>query len=459
MAEKQGLAGMRNLILPEILDLLAGERNSDEIRSALEDFAPVDIAELVPELANEAKARLFSALTPDFAAEVFENLPQSEQLAVVERLRPGRAGAILDEVEPDDRADFLSGLPEETINRFLSVMEKRSAEETSELLQYPPHTAGGLMTTRFLAVRESDTVARALASIRREGSEVEEIYNIYVTGEAGRLVGTVSLRSLVLAEPGVPIGRVMEPEPVSVPVDQDQEVVASEIKKYDLVTVPVVDERGRLKGVISVDDVIDVITEEQTEDVYRMGAAATGAVPEYATQNPLGIVRHRIFWLILLVVLGFFSGFIIERYEQLMQAFVALAFFIPLLMDTGGNAGTQASTVVIRGLATGEVKMKDIRRVVGREMVAGLLAGAILGLLSITRVFALRQGLTLAVVVALAMLATITIATTLGALLPLFCKRVGVDPAVVSSPLITTLLDVSALIIYFELARSLLTAI
>ncbi|HNQ35473.1 MAG TPA: magnesium transporter [bacterium] len=453
--EREKVSGMR-LILPEIRELLSHKEVPENLDEILEEFNPVDVAEAMPELEPIERVRLLSRLRPDFAGEIFSYLGPDDQLAILEGLEPQRTRALLSEVEPDDRADLFEELPPELKARFLSIMENEAARETRELLQYPSQSAGGLMTPRFLEVKEGDTVSDALDRIRRTGQEIEQAHHIFVTDSDGRLVGHVSLRGLVMAAPQLRVSEIMNENPVAVTVSQDQEEVARQMRKYDLVVMPVVGADRRLKGVVAIDDAMDVLTEEQTEDMYKFGAVAGGFVDSYSGQNPFSIVRHRIPWLVMLVLLGFISGFVIDHYSLLMQQVIALAVFIPLLMGAAGNAGTQASTVMVRGLATGEVRLRNLWRVVEKELLVGLMAGLILGLLAVLRVMVLREGLMIALVVAVSMTAVVALATTIGAALPLICKRFGLDPAVVSSPLLATVMDISTLFIYFEIGRRLL---
>jgi len=441
-------------LVPEIKELLAQHRFND-LKKIFVDFEPADIAEPLSKLDLKEKATLFSLWDIDFATDVFELMEIEDQIALLNAVDKSTRIEILDELSPDDRVDLFEVLPEEMVSRFLSIMDKKEAKETEELLKYESDTAGGRMTPEFAWIRDVATVGQTLKTLRKTAKNLETIYYIYVLDKYDRLSGVVTLKQLVLADPRTRIKKIMHRNPVTVPVDMDQEQVAKEISKYDFISLPVVDYIGRMKGIITFDDLMDVMKEEDTEDMYKFGAA--GKPPDdYLASNPLSIVKHRMIWLFVLIMLGFVTGTVMELYSGILAKFVALAVFIPLLMEVGGNAGTQATTVVVRGLATGEVKLKDIWKVVKKEFAIGIILGIGLGALSLMRAVFFQKEPLFWATVGLTTIATVVVSTTIGSVLPLLCKKLGFDPAVMSGPLITTIVDITSLVIYFEIASHLL---
>jgi len=439
------------LILPEIKELLS-KNKKEELKDIFYDYEPVEVAEVLKKFSLKDRVTLFSLWDVDFAADVFEEMDKKDQLALLGVIDDTYKGKILDELAPDERVDLFEQLPEEMVERFLSIMEKEEAEETRQLMSYPSNTAGGRMTTDFACIREEMSVEEALAHLRKTAKHLEMVYYVYVVGKKSKLVGVVSLKELILAEPKEKISKIMHTNLVTIPVDMDQEQVAKKIARYDFLALPVVDGSGKIKGIITVDDVIDVIGEENTEDMYKFGAAGKHQ-EDYMSIKPASIARHRIKWLLILVITGFISGGILENFSFALKKVVALSFFIPLLMDSAGNAGTQAATVMVRGLAIGEVRIGDIWRVAKKEFLVGIMIGLALGVLALMRALLLQKNPYLGVTVGLSMLAAVAVSTCMGSVLPLICKRLGIDPAVVSGPLITTIVDITTLLIYFEIAR------
>jgi magnesium transporter len=432
--------------------ILVSNKDSEGIRSLFEGLEPADAAEAIQPFPPAQRLFLLSALPLEYAADLFENLEEGEQQELLNRMEVSRLGTFLDELDPDERADLLADYPGDVRARFLSLMDRKEAEDTRRLISYPEDTAGGRMTTDYAWVREEMTVAEAMEALRREAQEVETIYSIYVIDEQGRLRGMVSLKVLVLAEPTRKIRDIMLREVISVPADMDQEKVAREyIAKYDYLALPVVDRDNELLGIITVDDMIDVLREENTEDMHRFGAA--GDQEDYLKMNIFHLARKRFIWLFFLVVASFFSVMVMGTYSEVLGSVIALAFFIPLLMNSAGNAGTQAATVAVRGLATGELKIGDIWRVCRKELLIGVTVGVALGLLGLLRAFLLDKSAALGLTVGITMVAAVVVSTTIGGALPFIFKRLGFDPALMSGPLLTTIVDISTLAIYFELAR------
>jgi len=438
------------LVLPEIKELIV-QKKLAELKSIWEDFEPIEIAEIVKYLKAKERLFLFNNWDKDFAADIFENLNRPIQISILKSLSHGESTKLLNRISSDDRADLFSALPPAMVKDFLSVMEQEEARDVRELIAYDSNTAGGRMTTEFARLSPDDTVGGSLEKIRATAKDLETIYYLYVLDKQDRLIGVLSLKELVVANPSLPIPKIMHRHIISVPVNMDQEHAARKISRYDFLALPVVDVRKRMKGIITVDDVLDVMEDESTEDMYHFGAV-TKPVENYLQANIISVARHRISWLLFLVVASLFSGLIMEKNAVLLGTTVTLAFFIPLLMNTGGGAGTQAATIVVRGLATGELKFGDIWRIIRKELLIGLLMGTIIGILAALRALIFQHDPWLGLSVALTMIAIICVATTIGALLPLFFKRIGVDPAISSGPLISTIVDITTLLIYFRIA-------
>jgi len=390
--------------------------------------------------------------------ELFDQPTMTRRGAILEKLDPSRAAQVIEGLSADERTDIIQQMGLTERRRVLSRVGDETKVELEHLLQYPDHTAGGIMTTEFVRLDPQMSVGDALKHIRSVAREKESIYACYVLEpETGRLLGAVSLRDLVMAEMNQPITEVMRRKPVVVQTGDDQETVANKIAKYNLLAVPVLEDGGRVVGFVTVDDVIDVLIEEQTEDILRMAAVEPGALDKPYFNNPVfRVVRKRIGWLLLLFVAETFTGTVLRFYESELAAVVALSFFIPLLIGTGGNAGSQTVTTIIRSIALGEIRLKDAWRVLTREMSAGVIIGILIGGVAFGRALLWGTSLPLAVTVATTVLAICTWSTTVGALIPLVAERFGVDPAVLSAPLITTLVDATGLIIYFTIAKLIL---
>ncbi|HDZ49907.1 MAG TPA: magnesium transporter [Candidatus Aerophobetes bacterium] len=442
------------LVLPEIKELL-WQNKKEQLKKIFYDYEPIEIVEILKEFSLKDKVFLFSLLHIDFAADIFEKTDKDDQLTLLGAFDKTRKAEILDEVAPDERVDFFEQLPEEMVLRFLSIMEEEEAQDVRELMRYDKNTAGGRMTTDFAQIEKGITVEETLRSLRKTAKDLEMIYYIYIADRTDKLLGVVSLKDLIIAQPEREIDEIMHTKLIAIPINMDQEQVAKRIARYDFLALPVIDKEGKIKGIITVDDLIDVIREEDTEDMYKFGAAGKH-IDNYMSTTPLSVAKHRITWLLILVVTGFISGTIMEEFSFALKNVVSLAFFIPLLMGSGGNAGTQAASVVVRGLAIGEVKLGDIWRVVKKEFLIGITVGTALGILALLRALILQKSSLLGITVGLSMIATVTVATCLGAILPIICEKLGFDPAVVSGPLITTVVDISSLLIYFGIAIQLM---
>ncbi len=439
-----------NLILPEIKELI-DEKKLEELKDIWEEFEPVEIAEVLKHLKAKERQFLFNNWDKDFAADIFENLPRLIQTALLKSLPRAESAKLLNKISSDERVDLFSVLPAGMVKEFLSIMEHEEARDVQELIGYDSNTAAGRMTTEFAHFSPDNTAGETLEKIRALAKDLETIYYLYVLDKQDRLIGVFSLKELVVADPALPISRIMHRHIISVPVNMDQEHVARKISRYDFLALPVVDKQKKMKGIITVDDVLDVMEDESTEDMYHFGAL-TKPVENYFQANIVSMARHRISWLLVLVVASLFSGFVMEKNTAVLSTTMALVFFIPLLMNTGGGAGTQAATVVVRGLATGELNFGDIWRIIRKELLIGLLIGSVIGILAAVRALIFQGDTLLGLSVALTMIAVISVATTIGAVLPLLFKKLGVDPAISSGPLISTIIDITTLLIYFRIA-------
>ncbi len=441
------------IVLPEIKELLAAKKKS-AIRKVASYFEPADIAEIWSELTLDEQLILFRAVETKIAADIFEFLREEQMVDLLNNLSVEKKKEVLNEISPDDRTDLFEILPQEETEKLIPLLEEQEQVRTRELLAYKENTAGGLMTTEYVTVPEEVTIAYILKELRTKAQDIDFIQKIYVVDKVNRLKGIIPLKELLITSPQRKVEKVMETPFISVSLDMDQEDVARVFEKYDEPSLPVLDKLGRIKGVITVDDVLDVIEEEASEDIYHFGAA--GVTDEYLAANPLQIAQKRVIWLIILALAGFISGSVLEHYSFLLSSIVTLSFFIPILMNTSGSAGTQAATVVVRGIATGEIKLSDIWRVVRKELLIGVLMGLIAGVITALRAIILQGDIMLGFTVAVAMIAAIVIATSLGGILPILFKKLGVDPALMSGPLIATILDTTTLLIYFNITVLLL---
>ena len=444
----------QGLLTPEIRQLLK-KRRIEEMKAALKDLHPVDIASILTNLKDEETVVVFRLLPQELALETFNELDEEEQSSILSLLGKNYAATVLNEMAPDERADLFEELPEEIIERFLPLMSPAERSDVEKLLKEKEHSAGSIMTTEYASLKPNLTIAEALKNIRQMAPNKETIYYLYVVDNEEKLVGVVSLKDLVLGEPSQKIAEIMHPEVISVKENQDQEEVAHLIAKYNFLAMPVVDKKNKLSGIVTVDDTIDIIKEENTEDIHKM-AAMEAPEEEYFKSSFFTLARKRILWLIALLIAQTFTGNILKGYSHALEAMVALAYFIPLLIGTGGNAGTQSSATIIRGLATGEISLKHIFRVMRREIGLGLVLGAILGLFGFGRAVLTEGNVLLGLTVGIGLAATITVATITGAFLPLLLRRMRIDPAVAAGPFISTAIDLTGLIIYFQIAKFLL---
>lgn len=443
------------LAVERIEAAITAERVEDAVQILLQ-MHPADQAEIFQCLAEEKQDLLLPLLTVRETADLLEELEDEQVLETVEEISAERLADILDEMEPDEAADLLGDLPENIAAAALAEME--DAEEVIPLLGYPDETAGGLMTTSFIALRRQTTAAQAIEFLRQVGPTTEIPYYLYVVDRERRLTGVVGLRDLVVAPPEVKMESIADPEIYYVTTGMDQEEVARSISRYNLSAIPVVDDGMRLAGVITVDDIVDVLEDETTEDIYHLAGVESRPLSDkpYWSQRIVDVVRSRFFWLLILFVGGTFTGTILRQFEEELQTVVTLSIFVPLLIGTGGNAGSQTVATVIRALSLREIRTRDALRVLWREARTGLLLGLMIGIVALLRALLWRVGWELSMTVAISVMAICIWANLVAALVPLFADRVGIDPTIVSGPLMTTLIDGTGLIIYFTLASLML---
>lgn len=434
-------------------DLVAA-RDVEALNNWLNQASTLEIAEELARLDPAERAIPFRLLAKDRALEVFEALDPLHQQELLEGLREAGVGQLFEDMDPDDRARLVDEMPAKVAKRLLAGLSPHERALTATLLGYPENSAGRVMSPEVVNLRANQTVGDALARLRRVGTSAETIYALPVTDESRRLVGALGLRDLVLADPDQLIGDLMDREVYSARVDQDQEEVARLIQEADLLALPIVDTEGRLVGIVTVDDAMQILEEEQTEDVARAGGAEPLEHP-YLSTSLLGLARSRVVWLFVLIVAATLTVNVLNAFEGTLKVAVQLALFIPLVIGTGGNAGSQSATTVTRALAVGELRTTDVALVVLREGRVGLLLGGMLGALAFVPVW-LFVGFQMASVVSLTLLTVCTLATLVGSLLPLLARRLGFDPAVMSAPFISTLVDATGLVVYFLIAKAVL---
>jgi magnesium transporter len=437
------------------------------IGEVVAELLPSDVADLVNRLTRQEAAAVMSMLSIPRAVEVCDQPTLRRRSAILEQVDPARAAQILEGLAADQRTEIMRGMGEFARRRLLPQLAADTRAEVERLLQYPPHSAGGIMTTEFVRLEPGWKVGDCLKHVRAVAREKESIYACYVMEPgSGRLLGSVSLRDLVMAELEQPVESVMRRRPITVSVLDDQEVVAAKIAKYNLLAVPVLEKGGDVVGFVTVDDVVDVMIEEGTEDALRMGAVEPGALDEpYATSPFWALVRRRAGWLLVLFLGEMLTATAMGRFEHEIASAVVLALFVPLIISSGGNSGSQAASLIIRALAVGELTLRDWWRVMRREVLSGLVLGGVLGFVGFLRISLWSlfdpqiygpHWLLIAITVWLALMGVVLWGTVTGSMLPLLLKRAGLDPAVSSAPFVATLVDVTGLVIYFEVAARIL---
>ncbi|WP_017718477.1 magnesium transporter [Kamptonema formosum] len=442
------------LVCSQLLALLE-QGDLQGAKAILVPVQPPDIAEAIGSLPETMQALAFRLLSKGEAIEVYEYLDSSVQQLLIEEFKSQEVLDIVDKMSPDDRARLFDELPAKLVRRLRQQLSPSEWQATALLLGYEAGTAGRIMTPEYIALKESVTVTAALERIRALAPVTEIVYYLYVTDTARQLTGIVSLRDLVIAGPEQIVGEIMTREVVFVYTDTDQKEVARMIERYDFLAVPVVDSEQRLVGVITVDDVIDILEEEATKDIYALGGVQSGG-DNYFQTNLLTVARKRVVWLFVLLITNTVTGTIIKSQEEILKQVVTLAAFIPLLTGTGGNVGAQSSTVVIRGLNTDDIRALGPAQVIWREGIAGAFLGAMLGAVATVWAFLLQGKFEVAVAVGISLVAISILASVAGSALPFLFRTLKLDPALMSAPFITTAVDVLGVLIYFNLARLIL---
>ena len=442
------------IVLEQIAQMVKNGEIS-ALRELLTEINVVDIAQLIEALETGERLPVFRVLPKDISAEVFSYLEPDTQSELVRRINDAELERLLDEMFLDDTVDFLEEMPANVVTRVLAHSDPETRKLINRFLKYPDDCAGSLMTIEMVHLRTSLTAAEAIDKIRKNGVDKETVYTCYCIDREHHLLGSIPLLSLLLCDADTLVGDIMEDDAqlISVNTLDDREYVADIVKKYDLLSVPVVDNENRLVGIITVDDIVDVIEEETTEDFEKMALLAPSD-DEYLKTGVFKLARNRILWLLILMVSGTFTGKIIEGYETLLAGFVALTASMPMLMGTGGNAGSQVSTLIIRGLAVGEIEIKDYLKIVLKELRVASVCGLVLAVANIVRMYLFCEGtFEVFLVVSLAMFCAIVVAKLIGCSLPIFAKIVKLDPALMAGPMIATLVDIVTLVIYFGLAK------
>ena len=442
-------------MINDIIELIT-EKQYTKLKAILSDMEPVDIAQLFEDLPERYMPLLYRLLPKESAAGVFVELDSDTQEMLIRGFSDTELKDVLDELYLDDAVDIIEEMPANVVKRIIKHSAPEMRNSINEILKYPKDSAGSIMTIEFIELKEDMTVRDAFTKIRRTGVDKETIYTCYVTDRNRVLKGLVSAKDLMLSEEDFVITDIMEKNPISVNTMDDKEDVARALSKYDFLSLPVVDNENRLVGIVTVDDAIDVIEEEATEDIEKM-AAITPSEKPYLKTGVWDTFLQRIPWLLLLMISATFTARIIAHFENALQSLVVLSTFIPMLMDTGGNSGSQASVTIIRGISLDEIEFKDIFKTIWKEIRVSLLCGLVLATANFAKMMILKETtLPIAAVVCLTLICTVFFAKLVGCTLPLLAKKIGFDPAVMASPFITTIVDAMSLFIYFNIATSLL---
>ncbi|APQ99177.1 magnesium transporter [Clostridium botulinum] len=442
--------------MERILELINGKKYS-EAREELLKLNSVDIATLLEEVDNKKSMLvLFRLLPKDIEIDVFSYMSNDMQQYIIQSITHEEMTTIIDQLYFDDVIDLLEEMPANIVKKILLNTDEKKRKLINQFLKYEEDSAGSIMTIEFVDLKKEMTVEQAIERIRKIGVDKQTINTCYVIDRNRKLEGIISIRRLILSNKDVLIKDIMKENYVSINTFDDQEYVASQFKKYDLVSMPVVDKEHRLVGIITIDDIIDIIDQENTEDFHKM-AAMEPSEEEYLKTGVFELAKHRIIWLLVLMISATFTGNIIRKSEDVLESVVILASFIPMLMDTGGNSGSQSSTLVIRGLALGEIKLKDIFKVMWKEFRVSVVVGIVLSVVNFLRVYFIEKvSFMVSMTVCISLFFTVVLAKVVGGILPIVAKKLKLDPAIMASPLITTIVDAVALLIYFGIAKILL---
>jgi len=442
-------------VVQKQLQILLENNNYQGAKALLVPVQPVDIAEAIGGLPESMQAIAFRLLSKTEAIEVYEHLDSAVQFSLLQKFKHQEVLDVVDKMSPDDRAKLFDELPAKVVDRLYTQLSPQEREATALLLGYTENTAGRIMTPEYIALKEILTASQALERIRGLAKASEVVYYIYVIDASRHLLGTISLRDLVIASPERKLSQIMTRDLVSVDTDTDQEEVGRLIQRYDLLAIPVVDREKRLVGVVTIDDVLDILQQEATEDIYALGGLQSDK-DNYFQLNLLTVARKRVVWLFVLLLTNTITATIINSQQDFLQQVVSLTAFIPLLTGTGGNVGAQSSTVVIRGLNTEQIKTLGPVQVILREAIAGGLLGLILGSLATFWAYFLQKNIMVAISVGMSLVAIAILASVSGSFLPFLFRKLGFDPALMSAPFITTAVDVLGVLIYFQIAKTIL---
>lgn len=427
-----------------------------EVKNKLILLNPIDIASIFETLSKENTLKAFRILSKDLASEVFSYLSSEKQQEIIESSSDEELKRIIDDMFLDDTVDLIEEMPAGVVAKILKNTSVENRKLINQFLKYPEDSAGSIMTVEYVSLKNDMNVKESLERIRAKGIKNETINDCFVIDKERKLVGTLPIRELIINQEETLIKNIMTDNFEKVQADTDREFVADLFRRYDLSTMAVVDTENRLVGIITIDDIVDVIDQENTEDFQKM-AAMEPSDKEYLKESVFALAKHRILWLLILMISATATGTIIRRYEDTLQSVVVLAAFIPMLMDTGGNAGSQSSTLIIRGLALGEIKTKDVWKILWKEFRVSIIVGITLAIVNFLRILYFDKiGFTMTLVVCLSLFATVVIAKVVGGILPIAAKKLKLDPAIMASPLITTIVDACALVIYFTMATALL---
>ena len=432
---------------------LLGKGHYTRLRQVITELNDADIADYLEEMEEEEVIKIFRILPKDKAADVFSYLEIDQQQSVITSLSDKDSGRIIDNMMSDDAKELMEEMPANVVKRLIANTSADTRKAINHLMRYPEDSAGSVMTVEYMDLKEHQTVAEAIQRIRKVGVDSETINICYVLDNTRTLVGTVALRYLLLSEPDAIIGDIMHRNVIAIHTQMDQEEVARQFKKYEFTAMPVVDNEDRLVGIITVDDVVDILEEETTEDIEKMAAVMPSDKP-YLKMTVFDAFKKRIPWLLLLMISATFTGSIITSFENELSRYVVLTAFIPMLMDTGGNAGGQASAIIIRGISLDEIEFRDWSRVIWKEIRTALLCGLTLSVCNFGRLMLFDQvSVRVALVVCITLLMAVIVAKMVGSTLPMIAKKIGLDPAVMASPFITTIVDAISLLIYFRVAE------
>lgn len=442
-------------MLREIKKLIK-EQNFSELQKEISKLDEIEIAEILEKLDEQSTIKVFSLLPKNIAAHTFSHLKVHYQHMIIKTLSDAEAAKIIDEMAADDATDLIVEMPSNVVTRVLANTTPETRKDINHLLHYPEDSAGSIMTVEFLEIKANNTISEAISEIRKTGLNKETIDFCYVLDNKRKLLGTISLKQIILAPPHEFVHNIMKDNPIYVTTLTDQEIVARKFQKYDITVMPVVDSEKRLVGIITVDDVVDIMQEETTEDIEKMAAIVPTEKP-YLKMCLWDIYKSRMPWLLFLMISATFTGGIISNYEQALSKYATLTMFIPMIMGTGGNAGGQSSVTIIRALSLKELEFKDSIKVLLKESLVGIICGLTLSICNFFKLILIdKLTITFAIIVCIALFLTVLLAKIIGSFLPILADKLHLDPAVMANPIITTIVDALSLIVYFQIASIIL---